>query len=137
MWRRRGVAHNAAETEQKPINLETSYVNVIWQGDANAYALCALEHAASPPFVLNMTGPERIRCRDLCARFGEKFDKRVELVGEEGPKALLNDSSKAHQLYGPPQVSLDQLIDWTASWVANGGPNLNKPTHYEVTDGKF
>ena len=123
--------------KQQPINLGTAYVNVIWQGDANAYALCSLEHAASPPFLLNMTGPDRIRCRDLCTRFGEKFDKKVELVGSEGPKALLNDSSKAHQLYGPPQVSLDQLIDWTANWVANGGANLNKPTHYEVTDGKF
>ncbi|MEN6537062.1 MAG: epimerase, partial [Bryobacteraceae bacterium] len=34
-------------------------------------------------------------------------------------------------------VSAEQLIDWTANWIKIGGPTLNKPTHFEVRDGKF
>jgi len=28
-------------------------------------------------------------------------------------------------------------VDWIARWIANGSPLLNKPTHFEVVDGKF
>ena len=36
------------------------YVNVIWQGDANRIALECLPHAATPPFVVNVTGGETL-----------------------------------------------------------------------------
>jgi hypothetical protein len=29
------------------------------------------------------------------------------------------------------------MIDWTAAWISAGGSRLNKPTHFEVRDGKF
>ena len=31
----------------------------------------------------------------------------------------------------------DQLIAWTADWVARAMPSLNKPTKYEVRDGRY
>ena len=43
---------------REPIDLTMGYVNVIWQGDANAMALRALAHAASPPLVVNVAGPK-------------------------------------------------------------------------------
>jgi hypothetical protein len=29
------------------------------------------------------------------------------------------------------------MLAWTADWVARGGENLGKPTHFQTTDGKF
>jgi hypothetical protein len=34
-------------------------------------------------------------------------------------------------------TSLDQLITWTAEWVAAGGRSLGKPTHFEERGGMF
>ena len=46
------------------------YVNVIWQGDANRIAIECLAHAATPPFVVNVTGAETLSVRELAERFG-------------------------------------------------------------------
>jgi hypothetical protein len=29
------------------------------------------------------------------------------------------------------------MIEMTAAWIRSGGPTLNKPTHFEVRDGKY
>jgi hypothetical protein len=34
-------------------------------------------------------------------------------------------------------VPLQVLRQWVAHWVRDGGSSLNKPTHFEVTDGRF
>lgn len=121
----------------KPIDLASGYVNVIWQGDANSYALCSLEHASTPPMVLNMTGTELIRCRDVCQQFANKMSQSVSFRGTEGSTAMLSNAGKAFDLYGPPEVSLEELIHWTADWICCRKPTANKPTHFEVTDGMF
>jgi nucleoside-diphosphate-sugar epimerase len=113
------------------------HANVIWQGDANAQALQCLEHAASPPFVVNITGPETISLRALAHRFGELLCREAKVVGQEAPTAWLNNASKAHQLFGYPTVSLDQMVQWVAQWVQQGGKSLGKPTHFEEREGKF
>ena len=38
---------------------------------------------------------------------------------------------------GPPAVSSERLMEMVADWVSAGGASLNKPTHFEVSDGKF
>ena len=36
-----------------------------------------------------------------------------------------------------PEVPLARLMAWVARWVEIGGASLNKPTHFEVADGRF
>jgi hypothetical protein len=121
----------------QPIDLTMGYFNAIWQGDANSYALRSLELCASPPEVLNVTGPERISVREAAEWFGAIFGRAPHFVNREGPVALLSDASRCHERLGPPEVPLEVLQRWVAHWVWMGGPSLNKPTRFEVTDGRF
>lgn len=123
--------------ERRPVDVRMGYVNVIWQGDANSNCLRAFGQCASPPCVLNITGPEVLRVRDIADQFGRLFGVAPQFSGEEAGVALLNDAAKSHGLFGLPQVPVEQVIEWTAHWIEQGGSVLNKPTHFEVQDGKF
>jgi len=120
-----------------PIDLTMGHVNVIWQGDAAAMTLASLADAASPPWVVNVAGPEILSVRQVCREFGRLFDKPVRLAGCESGDALLSNGEMAHRRYGPPQASAEQMMRWIAHWVASGGPSLNKPTHFEEREGRF
>ncbi len=120
-----------------PVDVSVGYVNAIWQGDAISYALRALDLAAAPPRVLNVTGAELVNVRDLATWFGETFGRPPRFEGREEPAALLSDASQCHAVLGRPQVDLDRLRRWVAAWILGGGKELGKPTHYEVTDGRF
>lgn len=123
--------------ERRSVNLRMGLVNVIWQGDANRACLRALAHCQSPPNILNITGPETLSVRQLAMQFGACFGVEPLFDGEEAASALLNTASKAHQLLGYPSVTAADLIRWTAHWVQTGGASLNKPTHFEVRNGRF
>ena len=122
---------------EQPISLATGYFNVIWQAEASAMALCSLEHASSPPFYINSTGAQRISCRDVCLRLGELLNKEVTFSDSETNSALLSDARRAFELFGHNKVSLDEMLVWTADWLLAGNETWNKPTHFEVRDGKF
>jgi len=47
------------------------------------------------------------------------------------------DATHSYELFGPPTVSLEEMIDATAEWQRRGGAMLGKPTHFEVRDGRF
>lgn len=126
-----------AVCDRRPIPLAMGYANVIWQADANAMTLASLTRASSPPFVLNVTGPELLRCRDVALRFGELFDVPVTFEGEEAPTALLNDASQALELFGRPRFSADQIMVAIADWIRRGGTLWDKLTHFESRDGRF
>ena len=119
------------------IDVTMGHVNVIWQGDANAYALRSLLLVDVPPRKLNVTGPETISVRWLAEKFGALLDRNPVFVGEEDPCALLSNAQQAFQLLGYPSVSLGQMIEWVADWVVRGGAMLDKPTKFQVRDGKF
>jgi nucleoside-diphosphate-sugar epimerase len=123
--------------ERQTIDLTMGHVNVIWQGDANAMALRAVEHCAAPPFVVNIAGPERLSVRRICHELGQLMNRPLNLVGEEAPDALLSDGSRGHERLGMPRVGIERLLGWIADWVMRGGPSLDKPTHFQVRDGRF
>jgi len=120
-----------------PLDVTMGYVNVIWQGDANAIALRMLFHGEAPPRVFNVTGAETLSVRELAGRFGELLGKKPTLTGREADSALLNNASRAHAVFGPPPTKVDQVIPWVANWVRGNGRTLNKPSHFETRDGKF
>jgi len=121
----------------EPIDLSMGHVNVIWQGDANAFALRALHLVEIPPRSLNVTGPETVSVRAVAERFGELLDRHPVLRGAEQAEALLSNAGQAFKLLGYPSVALDQVIEWVAHWVVDGGGVLDKPTKYAVRDGRF
>lgn len=121
----------------EPIDLAMGAMNAIWQGDANAAALAALDRAASPPLVFNLAGPETLSVRRVAEEFGRLLDRPVSFTGRESPDALLSNGQLGHRLFGYPRVSIAQVIEWTADWVRRGGECLDKPTHFETRDGKF
>lgn len=136
---RYGVLLDVAQRvwQGEPVDLEMGYANVIWQGDANAVALQALELADVPAAVLNVTGPEVLSVRRLALEFGILLGVEPVLAGEEAPDALLNDAGRAFSLYGYPSVPVGRLVRWVAEWVRAGGPTLDKPTKFQVRDGRF
>ena len=121
----------------EPVDLRMGHVNVIWQGDANDWALRCLVHASAPPFVVNVTGRETLAVRDVAERFGELLQRAPRFVGTEAPDALLSNASLAHSMFGPPSVSTATLLEWVAEWVQSGQPLLGKPTHFEERTGAF
>jgi nucleoside-diphosphate-sugar epimerase len=123
--------------EGTPIDVTMGYVNVIWQRDAVEHVLRAEAVAASPPAVLNIAGQPIISVRELAEKFGRRFDRVPIVTGSEEPTAWLNDGSRAHGLFGAPQVDLDEMIARVAAWLSAGGGTHGKPTKFEVRDGKF
>jgi hypothetical protein len=119
------------------VELTMGYVNVLWQGDANEAILRSLGHCASPPFVLNLAGPEVLSVRCLAEQFGELLGRQPQFTGAEQPTALLSNAGRYVHLFGPPSVCVDQMVRWVAHWVRAGGPTLDKPTHFQTRDGKF
>jgi nucleoside-diphosphate-sugar epimerase len=123
--------------ERRPIDLRMAFVNIIWQGDANSVCLRSFAHCQAPPLILNLTGTETLSVKFIAEEFGRRFNVQPTFISEETLTALLSNAAKAHQMFGPPTVTSSQMIDWTVAWISEGGPRLNKPTHFEVRDGKF
>lgn len=120
-----------------PVDLTVAHFNTIWQGDANSYALRSLELCHTPPRLLNVTGAETIAVRAAAEFFAHRFGRNATFQGAESGQALLSNATLCRQLLGPPEVSLAELMEWVAHWIARGGPLLDKPTKFEVADGRF
>lgn len=121
----------------QPIDLTVPAFNVIWQGDANSYALRSLELCESPPRILNVTGPETIATRRAAEFFVARFNREAVFQGAEADAALLNNAALCHKLLGYPAVTLGELMEMAARWVEAGGASLNKPAKFEAVDGRY
>jgi nucleoside-diphosphate-sugar epimerase len=136
---RYGVLMDVAQkvAQGLPVDVTMGAANVIWQGDANARAIQCLTHASSPPVALNVTGLERVQVRQLAQRFGKLLGRPAIITGTESSTAWIWDASRSYDWFGPPRVSLEEMIEATAQWVRQGGATIGKPTHFEITDGRF
>ena len=121
----------------EPVDVTMGYLNCIWQGDANEMIVRALDLTAQPPVMLNLTGQAVLSIRDLAQQLAALMDRPVEIVGMEAETALLSNPARAIAALGSPTTSLETMLRWTAHWVQHGGTTLNKPTHFEVRDGKY
>jgi nucleoside-diphosphate-sugar epimerase len=119
------------------IPLAMGYVNVIWQGDANRIAIECLARAATPPFVLNVTGMETLSVRELAERFGRRLGREPVFAGTEGEDALLSNAELLHTTFTPPATTIENMIEHVAVAVEQNAPTLGKPTHFEARDGRF
>ncbi len=119
------------------VDVSMGLVNVLWQGDANDYALRTLTWCQTPPTVVNATGPETISVRWLAEEFGRRFARTPSFGPPPGETALLSNAAELFRRAGYPRVTLGQMIDWTAEWVATGQPLWDRPTHFQQRQGAF
>ena len=123
---------------REPIDLAMGFVNVIWQGDANNAILSAFSLATSPARPLNVAGPETAAVRWIANKSAELLGTEPPVfTGTEAETALLSNASLCHETFGYPTVPIGQLIAWSIHWLQHGGKLLQKPTGFQVRDGKF
>lgn len=121
----------------KPIDLTMGTVNLIWQRDANDYIIQAITLAKSPPAILNVTGPDTLSIRHLAGQIGNLLGRKPKFVSREAPTALLSNAARCFSLFGYPKTPLDEMVSFIVKWVASGKMVLNKPTKYDIRNGRF
>lgn len=122
---------------ERVIPLEMGHLNAIWQTDAAAMSLQSLSYASTPPFAINIAGPEILSVRWIAQQFADRFKKTARFEGAESADALLSNARKAFELFGKPQSGIAQMVSWIADWVERRGETLDKPTHFENRTGDF
>jgi nucleoside-diphosphate-sugar epimerase len=120
-----------------PVDVATGHVNVIWQRDAVAHSIAALELATDLAVPINLTGAATLSVRELAERLGILLGREVTITGREAPTAWLNNAKRAHRVFGAPETSIETMLSWVAAWVAQGGETWGKPTGFEKRDGRF
>ena len=136
---RYGVLHDigASVRDGRPVDVGMSTASVIWQGDSCDLILRTLAHTSAPPLTLNVSGLAPIGIRDVAVALGELLGVEPELEGVESDSALFVDCRRMAELVGEPMTPLGTVLGWTADWLRAGGRTLDKPTHFEVRDGRF
>jgi nucleoside-diphosphate-sugar epimerase len=119
------------------LDLANGFFNCIWQGDANETILRALNLASAPAAAWNLTGPAVLRVRTVAEQLAALLGVTPKFAGMEGESALLNNSARICAVLGNPPTPLEMVLRWTAEWVKQGGRSLDKPTHFEVRDGRY
>ena len=122
---------------EEPVDVGMSRFNTIWQGEANAMVLALLTQTATPAEIFNLTGGCQVSTREVAEGFARRFGRSARFSGHEEATALLSDSAKVRGALGEPVVDNEELMNWIADWIARGGSDLGKPTHFEVRDGRF
>jgi nucleoside-diphosphate-sugar epimerase len=123
--------------EGEAVDLSVPEVNVLWQGDANSYAIRSLELCDSPARILNVTGPETVDVLSAAAFFARRFKREFRSKSHSRGVALLSNSKACCAALGYPAVTAGELMEAVAGWIESGGASLNKATKFQVTDGRF
>jgi nucleoside-diphosphate-sugar epimerase len=136
---RYGVLHDLAKNilSSHPIDLSMGYVNLIWQADALRHILRSLGYVTAPPEILNITGSEVLKVRDLATALGHRLDKTPVFTGQESLSAWLNNPKKSHRIFGKPATPIHAMLDMVAEWTKAGRESLGKPTHFQTRDGQY
>lgn len=138
---RYGVLHDIATQvrEGAPVDVAVRNFNCIWQGDVIERAILSLALCASPPAIVNISGPETAATAEVARYFADAFGKKLVLTGQDraASAGYLCDAGLSFQRFGYPSVSLRTMLRLTAEWIARGGSSLGKPTHFQTTDGQF
>jgi len=121
----------------EPIDVTMGHCNVIWQRDANEIALRCLLHASSPPAILNVTCDSVLSIRTLAEELGRRMNVTPQFTGSEADTALISNTAKCVGLFGKTPTPLDTMVEHVANWIAIGGETINRPTKFNVRDGKF
>ena len=121
----------------EPVSTDMGYVNVIWQGDANRAALECLPLASAPPFVVNVTGEEKLSVRAVAEWFARRFGATASFTGAERADALLSDTSRMRATLAKPEMPVARMLELVADWVELDRRLHGKPTRFEARDGKF
>jgi len=123
-----------------PVSLDTAFVNVIWQGDANRLALRALSQAALPTVdssvALNVTGPV-VAVREIAERVGAIAGVAPVFAGAPRDDALIANTDRLIERLPYTALPLDTLCEWAVQWIRHDGRLLNRPTKFEVRDGRY
>lgn len=119
------------------IDVTNGFFNCIWQRDANDMIIRALALTGSPSKVWNLTGLETESVRERALEVAQMIGTSLKIEGEEAPTALLSNAHALSKELGAPSVSTNDVLEWTVNWLQQNQPTLQKPTHFEVRDGKF
>ncbi len=124
--------------KNQPVTNSVGNFNAIWQGDVNDWALRSLEWCGSPARILNVTGPDVVAVAYVAEKMGKIMGKKVTYSQDiPGNACYLSDATKAISRFGNPRLKMDEMIQLQAEWIMAGGRSLNKPTHFEINNGKF
>ncbi|MBN8247244.1 MAG: NAD-dependent epimerase/dehydratase family protein [Verrucomicrobia bacterium] len=121
----------------EPVDISNGWFNCIWQGDAADRILRSLDLAEHPPRAFNLCHGDLLSVRTVATELARLLDRPVSFTGQESGTALLSNPSRLDAHFGPPPTPLADVMRCTARWITAGGRVLNRPTRFEVRDGRY
>jgi len=121
----------------EPVDVSNGWFNCIWQGDAADRILRAFDLAEHSPRAFNLCHGEVLSVRTVATELAWLLDRPVTFTGQESATALLSNPARMDSCFGPPPTPLADVMRCTAHWIAAGGRVLNRPTRFEVRDGRY
>lgn len=119
------------------IDLSNGFFNCIWQGDANEMILRSFRLAGSPARPWNLTSSQTYQVREVAGQLGSLLGREPVFTGSESETALLSNAAALCAELGEPPTALETILERTAHWVKNGGRGLDRPTHFEIRNGRY
>jgi nucleoside-diphosphate-sugar epimerase len=101
----------------EPVDVSLPSGPCLWQGDACARALQALNAAEPAGAVFNVCGSSSPSRSELARRFGSLLGRAPTVVGREPPLSHRANPTRADSRFGAPAVGADLLLTWVAEWT--------------------